>query len=300
VDIVALVALGLGIVAVTRFVLCRGIDDLADAAGLSSKLKGQILGYSTSVPELVGTVSTAALGLLGAGLWNVAASNIINLVLFLSAAIFYRQGKELLRAHFIDEIGFAVGAIAIPVLLVVGGGAERSIWTAVGLWALFFVYLLVDRRLNPKPKKDLVESGHGSSRGSKPRSAAEEERSTRPSGSEERGSTSPGPIALPVTWIVVGLAAIVVLGRFLGSAAEGVVQKHGVPQMAVGWIMGVLTSLPELTTFFAIYATAKRKGTLHLDEDTQEATDNLAASNMSNLGIIYPLGIVIFLLAGYG
>ena len=30
--------------------------------------------------------------------------------------------------------------------------------------------------------------------------------------------------------------------------------------LAVGWILGFITSLPELTTFFAVFAEAKRRG----------------------------------------
>ncbi len=57
-----------------------------------------------------------------------------------------------------------------------------------------------------------------------------------------------------------------------------------------------MTSLPEMVTFFAIYSLARKQGTSHLGEDSQEALDNLAASNMANTGLIYPLGLTVFLL----
>ena len=60
-----------------------------------------------------------------------------------------------------------------------------------------------------------------------------------------------------------------------------------------------MTSLPELTSFFSIYASSREKGRLDEIEDTQEALDNLAASNMSNLGVIYPLGIFVYLALGF-
>ena len=64
-----------------------------------------------------------------------------------------------------------------------------------------------------------------------------------------------------------------------------------------GWILGFVTSIPEMVTFFAVYATSKREGKLQDLNDTQEALDNLTSSNMSNVGIIYPIGLLAFLLA---
>ncbi len=52
-----------------------------------------------------------------------------------------------------------------------------------------------------------------------------------------------------------------------------------------------------MVTFFAIYSLARQQGRSHLGEDTQEALDNLAASNMANTGLIYPLGLSVFLLS---
>ena len=310
-DIVYLVILGLGIVVVTRYILCEGIERLAEAIKLSPKTKGQILGYSTSMPELVGTVSTAALGLLGAGLWNVAASNIINLGLFITANVYYKQQRVLTQRKFLDETSFAVGSILIPLVLVFGGGWDRSIWTAVGLLVFFVIYLFLDWRLNREvPSGDPAQISPVALPGE--RLAAEEKEENESSradssikggegghGDHEVGPSKGLQVALALGMILAGLGAVVLLGRFLGTTAENVVKNIGIPQVGVGWIMGVVTSLPELTSFFSIYGTAKKKGKLGTQGDTQEALDNLAASNMSNLGLIYPIGILIFIAAGY-
>ncbi|GAG25309.1 unnamed protein product, partial [marine sediment metagenome] len=62
----------------------------------------------------------------------------------------------------------------------------------------------------------------------------------------------------------------------------------------IGWILGFITSLPELTSFFEIYRLEKKNGRLHLLDDTQEALDALVSSNMSNLGVILPIGIIVY------
>ena len=76
--------------------------------------------------------------------------------------------------------------------------------------------------------------------------------------------------------------------------AESIVTQLSVPEWAVGWILGVITSLPEMTSFYAVFALAKGRAS---DESCQQNLDNLAASNLSNVGLIYPIGIIVFLIA---
>ena len=266
-----MVALGVAVVLLTRVVV-RGIELYAVAGRMSSKAKGQFLGYATSIPELVGTVGTAAHGLLGAGLWNVASSNIINLVLFFAAATYYRRVGALFKRKFIDEMGFALVAFAVPLFLAQRVGIAQSPWTALWLLGLFLTYLFLDRRFNPAPPPNT----------SMGRFSAEDATHLRGAG-----------------LIVVGVLGIVLAGNYLGEEAEQVVTGMGIPQWAVGWILGFITSLPEMTSFFAVFAASQEDGKppAH-DTDCQENLDSLAASNMSNLGFIYPIGITVFLVFG--
>ena len=261
VDFFHLILLGVGVVLVTRHALIRGIELTADAWGWPRKVRGQILGYATSAPELVGTVGTAAKGLLGAGLWNVAASNIINLFLFIVASVTYGRTKVLVRRKYIDEFGFAVGAILLPLLLATRETWARSLWSGLFLFLFFIVYLVVDRLVNQEPEgKETSVAG-----------------------------PSRGPFGAML--VVLGLLGVIGLGHFLGITAARIVTQLEVPEAAVGWILGVITSLPELTSFFAVFAANRDQLD---DSDCQQNLDNLAASNMSNIGLIYPLGILIY------
>jgi len=268
-DLLILVLIGVGVVLITRFLLAKGVEWLADNAHLNPKLKGKILGFSTSIPELVATSSTAAMGLLGAGLWNIASSNIINSVLFLSALVYFRQQNRIAQTQFIDEMGFAASAIGLPLLLATQTGMERSPWTAVGLFGIFLLYLVLDKILNKHVDSEYAE---------------EIER--------VEGSHS---VAAALTLIGFGILGITLSGYYLGVYAAKVVNLMGVPQWAVGWILGFITSLPELTTFFAVFSAAKKRGEKS-DASLQANLDNLAASNMSNLGLIFPIGITVFLI----
>ena len=97
--------------------LCRGIDHLALALSWSPKTRGQVTGFATSIPEFAALISTALAGVWTAGLWNIASSKIINLVLLLTAVCWYRQYRDLWNKQFIDEMLFAVIAVAFPLAL---------------------------------------------------------------------------------------------------------------------------------------------------------------------------------------
>jgi Ca2+/Na+ antiporter len=267
-DLIYLIALGVLVVIITRYLLTKGVEWLADNAHMTPKLKGKILGFSTSIPELVATTSTAAAGLLGAGLWNIASSNIINCVLFLSALIWHRQQGRIVQTQFIDEIGFALSAIGLPLLLATQTGMERSPWTAVALFMVFLIYLGLDKVLNRHVHQEYAE--------------------------EIQRVEGNHTVAAALVLIGLGILGIALTGYYMGHYASKVVHQLGVPQWAVGWILGFITSLPELTSFFAVFSEAKKRGE-RSDASLQANLDNLAASNMSNLGLIFPIGITVYL-----
>ena len=245
--------------------LLRGIDHVANAMKWSPKTRGQLTGYATSVPELVCLVSAGLAGVWDAGLWNIASSNIINTCLMLMAVLFYRQLGDLFSWRFFDELLFAGLAIAVPVVLM--QWSIDQAWYLVPCLLLFFIlYQIMDRRMNHVPAKP------------------------------ETAQESVGNLSLGIILAIAALVAISVAGIFLGNSTAAVVEQMGIQPAIAGWILGFVTSVPEMVTFFAVYSTA-RKGS-HLDDkaDTQECLDNLAGSNMSNVGIVYPLGLLAFLI----
>lgn len=253
------------IVLSVKFGLLRGIDHIANAMKWSAKARGQVTGYATSVPELVCLVSAGLAGVWEAGLWNIASSNIINAVLMSLAVIRYKQVGELFKVRFFDEIFFAAAAIFVPIALM-RFDMDRN-WILVPILLGFFVfYRVIDKLLNrPEPREGTAEESIGS---------------------------------LPLG-LILGLSAIIaitVAGLFLGDATAAVVEQMGIRPAIAGWILGFVTSIPELVTFFAVYAVAHRDGNLHKLDDTQEALDNLTGSNMSNVGVVYPVGLLVFLL----
>ena len=181
----------------------------------------------------------------------------------LLAVLRYGQLHELMNKRFADELGFAALAVVAPLLLM--QFELDTSWVVVPvLFSLFVVYRVVDARVNPP--------------------------------AEQTAEESVGSLPLGLILTVTALALISVAGLFLGDATKAVVEEMGVRPALAGWMLGVVTSLPEVVTFFAVYATAKREGHLSELDDTQEVLDNLAASNMANSTLIYPVGLTVFLL----
>jgi Ca2+/Na+ antiporter len=203
-----------------------------------------------------------------AGLWNIASSNIINAGLMLLAVLYYRQFGELFNKRFADELGFAALAVAVPLVLMQAGMDTQ--WYLVPILLGFFVaYRVVDKRINP-PDQDGEISG-------------------------EAVGSLPFGLILAIT----ALISIAIAGMFLGGATADVVEQLGVHPAIAGWILGVVTSIPEMVSFFSVYAVAIREGKLRDLNDTQEVLDNLTGSNMANVGIVYPIGLLAFLLGSY-
>ena len=253
------------IVLFVKFGLLRGIDQIANAMNWSAKARGQATGYATSVPELVCLVSAGLAGVWEAGLWNIASSNMINGALMSLAVGRYRQFGELFNLRFVDEVVFAALAIVVPLVLM--QWEMDTEWFLVPLLLGFFVvYQIVDKRIN------------------------------RTTEHEETVDEAVGNLPFGLILGLTALIAITVAGVFLGAATAAVVEQMGIRPAIAGWILGVVTSIPEMVSFFAVYAASRSEGRLHDLNDTQEVLDNLTGSNMSNVGIVYPIGLLAFLL----
>jgi len=265
--LIVLAVCAIATVAAVRLLVIYGIEILCGTLKLSSKTKGQIIGYATSLPEFVVVISSAAAGVFDAGFWNIASSNIINSVLFLSAVLAYRQHRELFNAAFLDEAVFGILSVAIPLTLFqMGIDLRANTSVCIGLLGLFVVYKVIDRAANPK------QAGKGDDQ------------------------PAAGGLFKGVMAMVAGVAVILVAGKFLGSSAGVLIEKLRAPAWLVGWVLGFITSIPELASFFEIFRLHKQRGTLDQIHDTQEALDALVASNLCNLGIILPLGAILYML----
>ncbi len=265
-DLLLLVVSAAAVVAAVKYLLIMGIGNLSAAYKLSAKVRGQLIGYATSIPEFTVLTAGAFAGVFDAGLWNIASSNIINWALFLVTIVVFRQQLDLKNKWFKDEIAFGVLSVLLPLIMLMAN-VNFGFNAAVGLIVFFVAYRISDKLFNKKGKPAPLPEG------------------------AENGTLLKG-----LQFLGAGIVIILVAGRFLSFSAGNLILFFDVPAWAVGWILGLITSISELTSFVEIYNIHKPKSRTGYFKDTQEAIDALVTSNVSNLGIILPLGIIIYLL----
>lgn len=273
-----LLAIGFTIAAV-RLLVINGLERLAQVLGWSAKTKGQILGYATSLPELVAVLATALNGResLAGGFWNIASSNVINLVLFLAAVVFYLRHWELLNPRFIEEISFCGFSVLLPLVLA-ATGVHPSLVLGLALLGCFLGYQLLDRNLAELQGKrgqefegQPLDQGEGI--------AADHTQHGR---------------RMALALLMTGSVVLTIAGHRLGNSAELLIEAIHLPAWLVGCCLGLVTSVPELTSFFELYGRSTGQGETRRLDATQANLDTLVSSNMANIGLIYPLGLVAF------
>ena len=107
---------------------------------------------------------------------------------------------------------------------------------------------------------------------------------------EEQKKNTKKVLIYAVVLIVTGIL-LFVIGELLGNTLENLCNLFGVSEVIVGILLGFVTSLPELITFFEAQRHYKK-----VDDDmlgVVEATNNLLTSNILNLFAIQTVGILI-------
>ena len=239
--------------------LAWGADRVVDGAsalsfnlGMSPLLIGVVvMGFGTSLPELLVSVFSSAMGNSGLSLANAYGSNIINigfvlgLAAILSPVIVQNQAVK-------RELPLLILATAVTAVLVMD--FELSRINAITLLALFVVlmaYLIRAATREPaRPQDTDLQS--------------ELEKQSMPLGKS-------------VNYLVIGLVVIAISSAALVWSAKGIVTNLGVSELVVGVIVLALgTSLPELV----VIVVASKRG------EDQLALGNVIGSNLFNTLVV--------------
>jgi cation:H+ antiporter len=229
--------------------LVRGAGALALRLGLSHLVVGIIIvGFGTSVPELVASIQAALAGAPGIAMGNVVGSNIANILLILGVgAIIY---PVIVSGVAIYRDGLVMVATAALLLIAVWGG---QLSTLAGLFfvlllAAYLVYLIYsDRKANGQ-------------------AAADEDDDELPKPSKS--------VWLDIGMVVGGIIAVVAGGKLLVDGAIVTAQAFNVSDEVIGLtLVAIGTSLPELAT--SIMAALRKHSDI--------ALGNVLGSNIYNI-----------------
>ena len=261
------------IVLISKYILVSTLRKLAEALNLKAKTVGDIAGYATSVPELL-TITTSSLrGLTGASVYNILSSNVINLIQYLGAILLNKNTSKLRNRAIITDLVLVFFTIAIPIAFL-----KLNIELKLAVVPLFVILYILFRVLNNHVHKLYLKNEDAE--------LAEEIEEER----EEQKKHTKKVLIYAVVLIVTGIL-LFVIGELLGNTLENLCNLFGVSEVIVGILLGFVTSLPELITFFEAQRHYKKVNDDMLG--VVEATNNLLTSNILNLFAIQTVGILI-------
>ncbi len=224
--------------------LVRGAVACATRLGVSPLVIGlTLVGFGTSMPELVASIQAALIGAPGIAVGNIVGSNIANilLILGLSAVILPIAAT---RAVLQRDGAMMFGASLLLVAVALSGALER--WMGVALIAALAVYTIYS----------FVRSAR--------------------SGDAEEPETPRWPQGL---WLSLGVAVAGIAGVVFGAdllvkAAIVIARDFGMSEAVIGLtVVAIGTSLPELVT--SVMAAFRRQGDV--------ALGNIIGSNIFNI-----------------
>ncbi len=261
------------IVLISKYILVTTLRKLAEAMNLKAKTVGDIAGYATSVPELL-TITTSSLrGLTGASVYNILSSNVINLIQFLGAILLNKNASKLRNKAIVIDLIMVFFTIAIPIVFL-----KLDIELKLVVVPLFIILYILFMVLNNNVHKLYLKN-------------EDEELEEEIEEERKEQKKNPGKVLRYVLVLIVTGVLLFIIGEMLGDTLENLCNLFGVSEVVVGILLGFVTSLPELITFFEAQRYYKK-----VDDDmlgVVEATNNLLTSNILNLFAIQSVGILI-------
>lgn len=252
---------GLALLFFAGELLVRGAVGLAMRLGVSPLMIGlTVVGFGTSMPELVTSLQAALADAPGIAIGNVVGSNIANALLILGIAAVVCPIPCPVRTVVRDG-GLMVAAAAALLALTVGGALSRLDGVLLMLaLAAYLVFIWKQERRHPS-------------------AAVPDMDACLP----EPGAPGARSLLVDLGLVLAGLAGLIAGGRLLVDGAVDLAALAGVSDTVIGLtVVAVGTSLPELAT--SVVAALRRQPEI--------AYGNIVGSNIFNvLGIV---GITAF------
>lgn len=266
------------IVLISKDILVKTLRNLAENLNLKPKTVGDIAGAATSVPELLTISASSFNGLISASIYNVLSSNVINLIQYCVAIVLNKNQKAFKNKAIRVDVILVVITIILPLAFILLK-TELKLVMAPILILLYFGFKKINSNVHELYlKKEDMEIENAQNKENR----------------WERGNKR--KVAKNVCVLIATGTLLFVVGNLLGDTLETLCSRFNVPELIVGIVLGFVTSLPELITFFE--SQKHHKSAQNDMLGVIEATNNLLMSNVMNLFIIQSIGIVIFSLFG--
>lgn len=263
------------VVLIAKYILVITLRKLAENLNLKPKTVGDIAGYATSMPELLTITVSSMNGLMGSSIFNILSSNIINFIQYVASILLNKNRSAFTNRAIKTDMILVFITILIPFILV-WKNIEMNLIVVPAFLILFALFLYLNHNVHKlylqKEDKKIEEQ-------------------IQKEGEKERGNTRRTVLYIA---ILLGTGILLyVIGELLGDTLNSLCHQFNVSQVIIGILLGFITSIPELITFFESQKHYKNQNSNNM-LGVVEATNNLLTSNMLNLFMIQSIGILIY------
>ena len=265
------------IVVISKYMLVKALRKLAENLKLKPRTIGNIAGFATSIPELLTVTVSSFKGLMGTSLYNIISSNVINFIQYSISLIINKNYKVIKNKGIIIQNILVMITIIFPIILL---KLENTLNMVIAflLIVMYVIFYWISKKIHERYLSD--------------EDVKIEEREKK---QEEKEKYDNKQSFIYVGYILLAGILLYFIGNALGSVLENLSESFGVSEWILGVLLGMITSIPELVTFFEAQNHYKKEEDKLLG--VIEATNNLLTSNMLNLFIIQAIGIIIYIIA---
>ena len=272
VEIVKFFIYAMLIVMISKLMLVKALRKLSESLKLKPRTIGNIAGVATSIPEFLTVTVSSFKGLANTSLYNILSSNIINFIQYILSIIINKNYKELRNKVIIIELIIVIVTILIPIFLL-NYEKEIDVKFALTFIILYIVFSIIIKKVHEK--------------------YFYEEKSEEEDVLDEKVKSTKKYVYILI--IILSGILLYIIGNALGDVLENLSELFGIAEFILGILLGMITSIPELITFFESQKHYREKESNKL-LGVIEATNNLLSSNMINLFLIQSLGIIIYVM----
>lgn len=270
------------IVVISKYILVKALRKLAENLKLKPRVIGNIAGIATSIPEFLTVTVSSFRGLMGTSFYNIISSNVINFIQYSVSIIINKNYTAIKNKGIVIQNILVILTIIFPIILLKLENTLNIVIVFIFV-AMYIIFYWISKKIHERYLHD------------EDTRMAQEEFDRIKNETESIGKGKNKRLCIYVGYILMAGILLYFIGNALGIVLENLSENFGIAESILGILLGLITSIPELVTFFESQKHYKK------EEDKKlfgviEATNNLLTSNMLNLFIIQAIGIGIYIL----
>lgn len=270
------------IVVISKYILVKSLRKLAENLKLKPRTIGNIAGIATSIPEFLTVTVSSFRGLMGTSFYNIISSNVINFIQYSVSIIINKNYTAIKNKGIVIQNILVILTIIFPIILLKLENTLNIVIVFIFV-AMYIIFYWISKKIHERYLHD------------EDTRMAQEEFDRIKNETESIGKGKNKRLCIYVGYILMAGILLYFIGNALGIVLENLAGIFGIAEWVLGVLLGLITSIPELVTFFEAQKHYKK------EEDKKlfgviEATNNLLTSNMLNLFIIQAIGIGIYIL----